>query len=72
MAIKTKINNITGQTPFNIYICQGDGSDCFYINTVSSFPYEFDIPVPYDNSSSYVIKVLDNNKCLITGFTNVV
>lgn len=73
MAIKVTISNITGATPFDIYICQPTGSSCFYIDTITSseLPYIFDIPVPYDTGTEYMLKVIDNNNCSITGTTTV-
>ena len=73
MAIKVTISGITGVTPFDIYICQPDGSSCFYIDTIGSgeLPYNFDIPVPYDIGTQYMLKAIDNNNCIITGTTSL-
>jgi hypothetical protein len=73
MAIKVTISNITGATPYDIYICQPDGTSCFYMNTITTaqLPYEFDIPVPYDTASQYMLKVIDNNNCIISGTTTI-
>jgi hypothetical protein len=71
MAVLVTINNITGATPFDIYICQSNGSGCFFIDTISTLPYQFDIPSPYNTSTSYMLKVIDNNNCVITGTTSV-
>lgn len=73
MAVQVTINDISGQTPYDIYVCQVDGSGCFYISTItdSSFPYVFDIPVPYDTSANYMIKAIDANNCIISGTSNV-
>lgn len=74
MAIQVTISDITGQTPFDIYICQPSGNSCFYINTITSiseFPYIFDIPEPYNTGTSYMLKAVDFNNCIITGVTNV-
>ena len=73
MAIKVTISNITGVTPYDIYICQPDGTSCFYIDTITSLelPYQFDIPVPYDTASQYMLKAIDNNDCVITGTTTI-
>lgn len=73
MAVKVTISGITGITPYDIYICQSGGTGCFYISTItdSQIPYEFDIPVPYDTSNSYMLKLLDNNNCIISGITSV-
>lgn len=73
MAIKVTISNITGATPFDIYICQPNGTSCFYIDTITSseLPYVFDIPTPYDTGTEYMLKAVDNNNCNITGTTTV-
>jgi hypothetical protein len=73
MAIKVTISDITGATPYDIYICQPDGTSCFYIDTIASteLPYEFDIPVPYDTANQYMLKAIDNNSCIITGTTTI-
>ena len=74
MAIQATINGISGQTPFDIYVCQPDGSFCFYVNTITSseIPYIFDIPEPYNVGTSYMLKAVDLNNCVITGVTSVV
>ena len=71
MAVQVTINNITGTSPFDIYICQSNGSGCFYIATISSLPYVFDIPEPYNTATSYMLKVVDINNCVVTGIENV-
>lgn len=73
MAVKVTISGITGVTPYDIYICQSGGTGCFYISTItdSQVPYQFDIPAPYDTSNSYMLKLLDNNNCIISGITSV-
>lgn len=73
MAVKVTISGITGVTPYDIYICQSGGTGCFYISTITDaqVPYEFDIPAPYDTSNSYMLKLLDNNNCIISGITSV-
>lgn len=72
MAIQVTINNIVGQPPYDIYICQTGGTSCFYMTTINSVPYSFDIPAPYNTSSAYMLKVIDNNGCVITGEEPVV
>jgi hypothetical protein len=72
MAIQVTINNIVGQPPYDIYICQTGGTSCFYMTTINSTPYSFDIPAPYNTSSAYMLKVIDNNGCVITGEEPVV
>ena len=71
MAVQVTINSITGQSPFDIYICQSNGTGCFYISTITSTPYVFDITEPYDSSTLYMLKVIDGNNCTITGVESV-
>ena len=71
MAIKCIINSITGISPYDIYICQSGGTSCFYIDTISSNSYEFDIPQPYNTSNVYMLKIIDAADCIITGITSV-
>ena len=71
MALQVTINDITGVTPYDIYICQSDGTGCFYMATISTVPYVFDIPSPYDTSIEYMLKVVDQNGCVITGIESV-
>lgn len=69
--LNVNISNIIGSSPFDIYICQTGGTDCFYINTIDEYVYEFTIPSPYDTNSAYMLKIIDNNNCVITGITSV-
>jgi hypothetical protein len=71
MALQVTINSITGQSPYDVYICQTGGTGCYYMTTISSAPYIFDIPAPYDTSSSYMLKLIDDNGCIISGNTTV-
>jgi hypothetical protein len=71
MAVQVTIDSITGTSPFDIYVCQSNGSGCFYIATISSLPYVFDIPEPYNTATSYMLKVIDTNNCVVTGIENV-
>jgi hypothetical protein len=71
MPINVNITNITGSSPFNIYICQPNGSGCVYMDSTSTIPYSFEIPYPYDQYSSYLLKVIDANNCVITSIENV-
>ena len=72
MAIQVSISSITGQSPYDIYICQTGGTSCFYMTTISSAPYIFDIPSPYNTSDAYMLKIIDNNGCVISGISNVI
>jgi hypothetical protein len=71
MPVQVTINSIVGKSPYDIYICQSNGSGCFYITTITTTPYVFEIPPPYDTLSSYMLKVLDANNCTISGVESV-
>ena len=71
MAVQVTISNVTGQTPYDVYVCQTNGSSCFYITTTSIIPYVFDIPAPYNNLPAYMLKLIDGNNCIISGTTTV-
>jgi hypothetical protein len=71
MAVQVTITNITGSSPYDIFVCQPNGSSCFYITTTSTIPYVFNIPEPYNTSSSYMLKIIDNQNCIISGVTLV-
>ena len=72
MAVQVTIDGITGQTPYDIYICQSDGTACFYITTTSTIPYVFDIPAPNDTSLSYMLKIKDGQGCTFNAVANVI
>jgi len=42
------VSNITGSTPFDVYLCLSGGSPCYYITSVDSgdLPYDFTVPSP--------------------------
>lgn len=74
MAVRVYINGLTGGTePYDVFVCQPNNTSCFYMSTIndSDFPYEFDIPQPYDNSAAYLIKLIDNKNCIISGTSRV-
>ena len=71
MAIQVTISSITGQSTYDIYICQTCGTSCFYMTTISYVPYIFDIPAPYNTSDAYMLKVIDSIGCVITGIEPV-
>jgi len=69
--VSVNIFGITGQSPFDIYVCQPTLNDCIYINTISGTTYSFDLPKPMDKGIQYIIKVIDNNNRIITSVANI-
>lgn len=61
------INNIVGAAaPFNIFLCDDQTLNCFWIATTNVIPFTFMIPPPYNNLSNVCVKVVDSNNCEIT------
>ena len=60
------INNITGSSPFNIYLCDSTNVTCVYINTIpsSSLPYNFEVPSVLSSLSSFNLKIVDIAGCI--------
>jgi hypothetical protein len=69
--VSVNIFGITGQSPFDVYICQPTINDCIFINTISGTTLSFDLPKPIDNNIQYIVKVIDNNNRIITSIENV-
>jgi hypothetical protein len=59
------INDVTGLTPFDIYLCDNPLTTCVYVDTYSGGTYSFDVPLIIDGQLSYNIKVVDSNNCEI-------
>lgn len=55
--------NSTGIPPVFIYLCDNPISNCVYIDSVSTFPYSFNIPIPLEGQTSYNVKIIDSNGC---------
>jgi uncharacterized delta-60 repeat protein len=74
MTTNILINNISGATPFNVYLCDPSNITCIYIDTIpsSSLPYEFPVPVIMGTQTSFNIKVVDNNGCTFYQTLNVI
>ena len=62
MSTFININVIAGQSPFDIYLCDSPTS-CIYIDTITIFPYEFQIPVIMEGQTNFTLKVIDNYGC---------
>ena len=65
------INNITGATPFDVYLCDNPITTCFYVDTISLFPYTFEVPSILSSQTDFTIKIVDNNDCIITQTLNI-
>lgn len=73
MPTNITINNVTGSQPFDVYVCDFPISTCIYVSTINTvnLPYSFDIPIVYSNLTQFVVKVVDNNNCIVTDILNI-
>ena len=51
------INDITGTTPYNIFLCDNPVTLCVYIGTTSTTPYSFDVPSVLVNQKITLLKL---------------
>ena len=67
MPIDITINNITGATPYDVYICDTGNTTCIFVNTINSgsLPYTFKVPLIFESLPGFNIKVIDNIDCII-------
>lgn len=67
------VSDITGSTPFDVYLCLSGGSPCYYVKSIDSgeLPYDFQVPKPIQDFSYYCLKVVDSDGCIITGCTSI-
>ena len=63
MSQSVTITSVTANTPVNISYCDSSSGSCVYVATVSTFPYTFDVPDPYD-LTDFFIKIDDRNGCV--------
>jgi hypothetical protein len=67
MPIDITINNISGQTPYDVYICDSGSTTCVYVSTIVSgdLPYTFQIPNFFTNQPNFNLRIIDDNNCQI-------
>ena len=65
MGQQVTITSVTANTPVEIYYCDSMSASCVYVATVSTFPFIFDVPDPYD-LTDYIIQIIDVNGCIDT------
>lgn len=57
------INSISGTSPYDIYVCDATITYCFFVSTITSAPYTFNIPFPLDATTPIILKIVDGNNC---------
>jgi hypothetical protein len=68
------INDITGQTPYDVYLCDNPLTTCIYINTITDgdIPYTFEVPVIMESQTTFTLKVIDDNECVVEEILTIV
>jgi hypothetical protein len=68
MPTSITINNITGSSPYDVYLSQVDQSSFYYIEQIESgdLPHTFIVPTLLQNSKQYCLRVEDSDGCIIT------
>jgi len=67
------INNIGGNDPYDIYVCDSNFSNCVLHGTINQvdLPYTFNAPPPYETGYTVYIKIIDSDNCIKTGIYNI-
>lgn len=69
MITSITVNNITGSSPYDIYLCDYPETFCQIIASgVSSLPYTFTVPPSMSGYSIFELKVIDNNGCVTLNY----
>lgn len=65
MPTQVVITGVTGTPPFEISVCDITNSFCIVENPSVVIPpnYIFDLPFPFEGSSSFIVKITDNQGC---------
>jgi hypothetical protein len=63
MSQQFTITSVTANTPVDIYYCDNACVSQVYVATVSTFPFTFDIPDPYD-TADFIVIIDDTQGCV--------
>lgn len=67
--MQVEITNISGQEPYDIFVCDIDALNCIWIDNISDsqLPFYFDIPSIFQTyGNNFVVKMVDSNLCQFT------
>lgn len=66
MPVQVTINNVSGTTPYYLYICDPDLITCFYATSFDGAPFTYDIPSPWDTMNEFCVKIIGSDGCEAT------
>ena len=64
MPLQVTIDSLSGNSPFNIWVCDNPETTCIYVDTVDSAPVVFNIPEPLIYQNDWIIKSIDDKNCV--------
>jgi hypothetical protein len=67
MPTNVVISGVTGQSPYNIYVCDENIINCTWVNQITSgqIPYTFELPYIFQGYSDFAVKMTDSNGCSV-------
>jgi hypothetical protein len=65
MANVIQITSISGNSPYDIYVCDITLTYCYLVSgsTTITTPYQFIVPSPLNNVTSLILKIIDSLGC---------
>jgi hypothetical protein len=67
MPVNVIISGVTGQSPYNVYICDENVINCTWVSQITSgqIPYSFELPFFYQSTSDFAVKLIESNGCSV-------
>ena len=66
MPVQVTISSLTGNSPYDLYVCDTALTACTFVVTFAYPSYVFNLPAPYDEDSEFCLKIIDADGCWIT------
>jgi hypothetical protein len=63
------ISGVTGQSPFNVYVCDDLLTNCSWVSTFTSIPFSFELPMLYLGETNFAVKLIDFNGCSVIKYS---
>jgi hypothetical protein len=73
MPTSITISNVTGSSPYDIYLSPINNSNLYYITQIESIdlPYTFIVPKLLQDYIEYCLQIEDADGCIITNFFTI-
>lgn len=67
MPNQVSISTLNGSSPYNVFVCDTGYTNCLYVSTITSgsLPYVFNVPFVYQSFMNIIVKIVDNDGCVI-------